>query len=323
MSGIAVVIAAWNVRDHLRDCLKSIEAETRSHPFRVVVVDNGSTDGTKEMVAAEFPKALTLRNDRNRGFVAGTNQGLAWALGETESSAFDYLLLLNADVAVRNRAIDRLAGFLDARPDAAAAAPGLLLPTGRRQTGPAGFAPTARSAWSYFSFASKLRPHRSRPLFVENRAWRSPAGLSGERRVDWLSGACLMVRADVVRRIGLMDESYFIYADDIDWGLRMTRAGAKLFFLPSIAVVHFHGVTAKTIHHEINTKWLERLFQFVRSDRGPAEAVAFRLISAGGFAARALIYSLGAPVPSLFSRLAPKAREMAVFALYSLGISVR
>jgi hypothetical protein len=213
-------------------------------------------------------------------------------------------LLLNADVVIRDGAIDRLADFLDKRPDAAGSAPGLFLPNGRPQTGPGGFAPTARSAFSYFSFAFKLFPKRSRPLFVSS--CRAPEA----RLVDWLSGACLMVRAGVVREIGLMDESYFLYADDIDWGLRMTRAGHRLYFVSEIGVVHYHGVTAKTILHEINTRWLERLFQFVRQDRGSAEAFLFRMIAAGGFALRAAIYAFGYPL---------KARDMAAFALFSLS----
>jgi hypothetical protein len=302
LAEIGIVIAAWNVRDHLRVCLKSIEAETQRHAFRVIVVDNGSTDGTSEMIAAEFPKTTVLRNDANLGFVAGTNRGLRRTLEERD----DYILLLNADIIVRGQALDRLADFLDAHPEAGGVSPGLKLPNGSPQTGPGGFAPSARSAWSYFLFVSKFRPRRSRPLFVDARAVPADG-----RRVDWLSGACLMVRADVVRKVGLMDESYFLYADDIDWGVRMTRAGSSLYFLPSVEVVHFHGVTSKTIHREINTRWLERLFQFVRTDRGAFEAFIFRLIAACGFALRALAYSLG------FS--GAKAREMAAFAAYSLS----
>ncbi len=130
-----------------------------------------------------------------------------------------------------------------------------------------------------------------------------------------------MVRAEVVRKIGLMDEAYFLYADDIDWGLRMTRAGERLYFLPEIGVVHYHGVTSKTIHQEINTRWIERVFQYVRRDRGGAEAFLFRMIAVKGFALRALLYSLAACFPPLFSRFAPKAREMAVSALFSLKTS--
>jgi N-acetylglucosaminyl-diphospho-decaprenol L-rhamnosyltransferase len=328
-TSVAVVVAAWNVKAHIRNCLRSIEMETKRHPCRVVVVDNGSVDGTSEMIAAEFPRTTVLRNDRNAGFVVATNQGLKRAL-EAEATP-DYLLLLNADVAVRDAAIDRLADFLDERAEAGAAGPGLILPDGRPQTGPGGFAPSARSAFSYFSFIFKLFPGSSRPLFVENRsAFPSPSSSTPApsfatsdfrpRPVDWLSGACLMVRTAIVREVGLMDESFFIYADDIDWGLRMTRAGNRLYFLPGIRVVHFHGVTAKTIHREINTHWLERLFQYVHRDRGPAEAFLVRMIAAGGFALRAALYSLGAALPPLFTRFAPKARETAVFALFCLGL---
>ena len=111
MTGLTVVIAAWNVRDHVKECLRSIAAETNRHPCRVVVIDNGSTDGTADMVAAEFPGVTVLRNDRNAGFVAGTNQGLKWALGDgcgnAERPSPDYFLLLNADIIIRDGAIEK------------------------------------------------------------------------------------------------------------------------------------------------------------------------------------------------------------------------
>ena len=326
-SRISVIVVAWNAREFLRKCLASVDRETRRHPYETVVVDNGSTDHSAEMVKAEFPSAALLRNDRNEGFVKGNNRALRRILAEARS---DYVLLLNSDAVVNDGAVDRLADFLDAHPEAGGAGPALILPSGAFQTGPGGWLPSLRSAFDYFFFVYKLLPRSSRPLFIDPNAERNTGThhlivlKSGQlsdvspyfspdfhRRVDWLSGACLMLRRSAVERAGLMNEEYFLYADDIDWCGRMTRQGIALYFLPGVRVVHFHGLTAKTIHKKTNTRWLKFLFRYVRLNRGLFEALFFRLIAAAGFGLRAFIHSLRSP----FSQ---KTGEMAAYAIYSL-----
>jgi GT2 family glycosyltransferase len=308
---ISIVIVAWNLRDFLRECLASVYRETRAHPFEVVVVDNGSTDGTPDMVAGEFPAAVLLRSERNLGYVGASNLGLRRVLDEGRS---ELVLLLNADVVVREGAVDAMGSYLEDHPDVGAVGPALVLPDGRLQPGPAGFRPTIGAALSYFSFFFKLAPLRSRPLFVD------PGALVRSGRpapVSWLSGACLMVRSEIVRRVGLLDERFFLYADDVDWGMRMTRAGIALHFLSTVRVVHFHGATVRTVFREVNIHWLALLFRHVELDRGSAEALLVRITAAAGFGLRAGLYALiTAAAPS--EAAARRVRETAAFALASL-----
>ncbi len=311
---IAVVIANWNLRDYLRESLASVFREAGTHPCDITVVDNGSTDGSAEMASREFPGVRLIGNETNIGFVRASNLGARRVLREGRP---DYLLFLNADVVVRDRAVDRLADYLDAHPEAAAAAPLLVLPDGRFQPGPAGFKPTLGSALAYFSFAGKILPRAVRPLFLDPKA----AVRNGNRpvSVDWLSGACLMVRVDVVGRVGLMNEEYSLYADDIEWGVRMSESGPALRFLPSVRVTHHHGITVKMVSGGFNTLWLSQLFRYVRANRGPAEAEFFRLIAAAGFGLRAFVYALRAVVPDrLANSSGRQVREMLAFAAFSL-----
>jgi N-acetylglucosaminyl-diphospho-decaprenol L-rhamnosyltransferase len=207
---VAVIVVSWNLRDNLRECLASLPAETKRHPCDVIVVDNGSA----HMAAAQFPAARLLRQPENLGFVRASNIGLRHSL---ETGRPDDLLLLSADIIIRDGAIDRLADHLDASPEAGAAGPLLVLPDGRLQPGPAGFRPTLGSAVVYFGFAGKLFPRAARPLFIDPEAalrmgWGRPMA------VDRISGACLMVRSEVVRRVGLMNERFRLFDDDIEWG---------------------------------------------------------------------------------------------------------
>ena len=312
---VSIVIAAWNLRAHLRECLSAVEREAGSRSYDIMVVDNGSTDGTAEMVAREFPRAVLIRNKTNLGFVRATNAGLRKALAEGRS---EYLLLLNADVVVRDGAVDRLAGYLDAHPEVVAVAPLLLLPDGRPQPGPAGFNPTLGSALAYFFLAGKILPFAARPLFIDSEAFGSRNGRTRAVEVEWLSGACLLVRAETVRRVGLMNEEYYLYADDIEWGVRMSALGGVLHFLPSVHVTHHHGATVKAVDRGFNTRWLDQLFAHVRRDRGAGEAALFRIVAAAGFGLRALLYALQALRPTRYASAGLKVRETLAYAFFSL-----
>ena len=125
------------------------------------------------------------------------------------------------------------------------------------------------------------------PLFIDQ-------GAIGRRqrakRVEWLSGACLLVRRRLVEKVGLLNEDSFFYLDDIDWGQRMGRLGIALHYLPWVRVLHDHGVTYRRVLKRFNTKWLEMLFDYVRRERGTIEAGLFRAFAVLGFLIRFVYY---------------------------------
>lgn len=312
---LSVIVVTWNARDFLRQCLRSLAAETRVRALDVHVVDNASTDGSSEMVRAEFPAVRLTRNPENLGFARANNIALRRVIEEGRS---DYILLLNADVAVLDGAVDKLVEYLESHPAVGAAGPTLVLPDGRLQAGVGGYLPSALSGLAYFLFLNRIFPGSSEPLFIDQ-------GAIGRRRrakrVEWLSGACLLVRRRLVEKVGLLNEDYFFYLDDIDWGQRMGRLGIALHYLPWVRVLHDHGVTYRRVLKRFNTKWLEMLFDYVRRERGAIEAGLFRAFAVLGFLARFVYYGAGAVRGDADRRY--KLAETAAFLRYSLGLGRR
>lgn len=283
---VSIIIVTWNVRDFLKQCLHSVYKETKDIIIEVFVVDNASTDGTSEMVKEQFPQVRLITAEKNLGFTKANNLAIQTILNEGQS---DFFLILNSDTVIQDRAVDLMVSYLIENPAVGAVSPVLILPNGKFQTGTAGFLPTAWTGFTYFFFVFKLFPKKTKSFFIE------PSYFSKKRKivsVDWLSGACLMLRKKTIEKTGLMDEKYFIYADDIDWGKRMKQEGFLLHYLPWLHVLHYHGITFDKIHKRTNTDWLIMLYSYIQRERGMFEYRLFRFFSIGGFFLRLFLYVL-------------------------------
>ncbi len=286
---LSVVIVTWNARDFLRECLESVYSQTSPSAvdFEIFVVDNGSADGSPDMVAADFPAVRLIRNRENLGFPKANNMALEQIVREGRS---DLITLVNSDMIIIERAIEKMAACMEENPGLAAVGPAFVLSDGRFQVGTGGYLPTARTMFNYFFFLFKVFPLRARGFFIEQAAFAEKEGLVP---VEWLSGGCLTIRRAVVERIGLLDEDYFFYAEDLSWGRRMKREGFRLAYFPQAKVVHFHGVTYRTVYAEVNTKWLRMLFHYIRKDRGAFTYGLVRIFSVCGYLFRLLFFTAG------------------------------
>ena len=205
-----------------------------------MVVDNASTDGTVELLAQRWPQILVLENQTNVGFARAVNQGIRATSGEL-------VLLLNPDTLPSGRAIDALRAGLDADPAAVAAGPRIVDGEGRPEI----------SWWSHLGPFAEWRLRRLRLAYDggDPAASRRVEGLMGRRReVDWLTGACLLIRRQAAVAAGLMDERYFLYFDDVDLCATLRTGGGRILFLPEAEIVHLRGhATARrpeaTAHH--------------------------------------------------------------------------
>jgi N-acetylglucosaminyl-diphospho-decaprenol L-rhamnosyltransferase len=306
---LAAVVVNWNTCALLRQCLAALGPDaTASARRHVICVDNGSSDGSAAMVRAEFPAVALIANAENRGFAAAANQGIALALEERHA---DYVALVNSDVIAPPHALASLVAHLESDPTVATVGPALRLADDRLQRGAAGYPLTAWSGVCQFLFLSALSGGRLHGFFLDSDRY---IGTADPVAVDWVSGACMVVRADAIRRIGLLDERLFMYGEDVDWCLRMGRHGFAVRYAPATEVVHRQGASSAAA----SPRWLQSACELVRRERGPAEYLVFRTAAALGLGIRQLGYRL-AYLASRHERYRRLAADMGVYAAWALG----
>ncbi len=235
MTDLGIVIVNWNTRDLLRDCLKSVLAST-GVSFQVVVVDNASTDGSAEMVQMEFPEVTLIVSEINGGYSYANNLGLRMlGFGRDEpSSAPRYALLLNPDTVVPEDGFRQMVAFMDADPQIGVAGPRLVMLDGQLDMACRRSFPTPEVSFYRMIGLSKLFP-KSRRFGRYNVTYLDPDQLT---EVDSVVGAYMQVRREAIAEVGLLDEVYFMYAEDIDWAYRVKKAGWTVWYNPMVTVLH-------------------------------------------------------------------------------------
>jgi N-acetylglucosaminyl-diphospho-decaprenol L-rhamnosyltransferase len=228
---LTVVVVSHDHGRYLEACLRSLEPGRHAVSLEVIVVDNASRDETSEVVA-RFPWALLVRNTEREGFSANNNKALRRARGR-------HALLLNPDTEVEDGALQTLVAFLDENPRVGLCGPQLRYPDGRVQASCRRF---PNLAWVL------LRRTPLRLVLSETEATRAHlmADFDHDRRarVDWLLGAAIAARRELLATVGLLDEGFFLYVEDIDWALRAGQAGWEVWYVPEARVVHHHQAQA-------------------------------------------------------------------------------
>jgi len=240
MPAVAILIICHNGREYLRDCLESILASDDS-PFvrRIVVVDNASTDGSADFLAAEFPQITLLRGAKNLGFAGGNNLG--WDYIRTNLPAVQYLALLNQDTVVKSGWLAELASFMESRPVIAAAQARLMLHPRTDIFNSAGNI----SHFLGFGFTTQFgSPDSGSP-----QPWR---------RLGFVSGAAVLLRTDALHRTGLFDPAFFAYLEDADLSWKLRQLGYDLAYVPASVVYHKYEFKADWSHYYLleRNRWL-------------------------------------------------------------------
>jgi GT2 family glycosyltransferase len=233
---ISIVIVSYNGREHLRRCLESLATRPSAAEREVIVVDNDSADGSADMVASDFPSVRLLRTRRNLGFAAGANRGIKEATGEA-------IVLLNPDSEIEADPFAPMLAYLREHDDIGIVAPRLLNPDGSLQLSCRRFPTFSVALFNRYSLLTRLFPRNRCSARYLLSDWRHDSVSD----VDWVSGACLMVRRPLLERFGLLDEGYFMYIEDVDLCQRVHRAGLKVVYYPAVSVVHHIGRSSRTL----------------------------------------------------------------------------
>jgi GT2 family glycosyltransferase len=287
MLNISVVIVSFNTRELLHGCLDSLRA--CALPLHVVVVDNASRDGSAAMVRERFPNVALVALDENSGFAAGTNAGLRRVMSsgrlisselKTQNSKLDYLLLLNPDTVVHPGAIEALAAFLDAHPRVGAVGPRLLNTDGTVQPAAFRFPTLSMTALDLFP-PGEVLPGRLYNSWWHGRYPQEPTACA-PFPIDHPLGACILARRDVIEQVGMLDEQFFMYAEEVDWCYRVRQAGWAIWQEPRACVTHVGGAATSQFRSRMQIALYASRLRFFRKHYSPHLARAHRLIIRAG-----------------------------------------
>lgn len=258
---LSIILVNLNTKELLYDALAALPEACSGLVYETIVVDNGSSDGSPAMVREQFPGAQLIVNQRNVGFAAANNQAF-------EVAHSDLILLLNTDTRAAPGSISALVQFIHSHPQAGIAGPRLINLDGTFQGSAANFPTIPQES---LLLLGNLSRHLRGPVFPFHQL---PPELS-PRQVDWVSGACLLIRRIVIDQIGPLDEGYFMYTEETDWCYRAKQAGWEIWWVPEPVVLHYNGATAKQTHALKRWQVYGSKIRFFRKHHGRAAAWMF------------------------------------------------
>ena len=271
---LSVIIVTYNTREMTLECLRVLMIALEGVRAEIFVIDNASNDGTAGAIRLAFPQAHIIANERNVGFGAANNQAMKVAGGE-------FFLLLNSDAFPAKNAIAALIDFLKNNPQAGVAGPRLLNADGTLQISCHSF-PTPTYAWLenlWLSRGYTCWPHDK------------------ELRVDFVVGACMLLRREVYEQIGGFDEEFFMYAEEADWQRRMQNERWEVVFVPNACVIHLGGASGLSEKATINRHFFDSLDTYQRKHHGIAGLISLRMAMAVGCLLRSVLWGIASLRP--------------------------
>lgn len=273
---VSVIIISYNTRAMTLECLKSVHADLASMPAEVIVIDNASKDGSPAAIRQDYPETRVIENTSNSGFGAANNQGMRLAAGE-------FFLLLNSDAFPEQGAIGAMIDCLQRHPNAAMVGPRLLNGDGSLQVSCYRFPSPAR-AWLENLWISALFPRS--PVLGDYRQW--PHDI--ERPVDWIIGACIMLRREIFEKTGGFDETFFMYQEEADWQRAVRDMGFEIMFTPTSRVKHLGGASGANEVARVNASFFESLDYYQKKHHGMLGVVLVRMAMVLGCFMRGLLW---------------------------------
>ncbi|MHB0859247.1 MAG: glycosyltransferase family 2 protein [Anaerolineae bacterium] len=274
---LSIVIVNWNVAALLDNCLRAIYASPCARPegqgvwrlggctFETFVVDNASRDGSVALVREHYPQVRVIANLENLGFTAGNNQALRLARGR-------YALLLNPDTRVVGDALARMLAYADEHAEVGVVGPRLLYGDGSPQSSRRRF-PTFLMALFESTLLHQWWPHNRWA-----RAYHmADAPDDRTQEVGWVTGACMLVRAEAYQQVGLLDEGFFMYSEELDWCRRIADAGWRIVYLPEAVVVHLEGRSSDQVVAARHIRFQSSKIRYLRKHHGALQSQALRL----------------------------------------------
>ena len=262
---LSIITVSWNVRDLLRECIRSVDVSRGQLQLEMIVVDSASSDGSAEMIRREFPWVELIVCKKNLGFPSGNNLGIARAKGRN-------ILLLNPDTIVVDDALPVMVHYVDQHADIGALGAKLLNPDLSIQSSRRRF-PTMLTAIFESTWLESIAPA---PILRHYYALDLPDDESAD--VDWVTGACLMVPRPVIDQVGPLDEEYFMYSEELDWCRRIKDAGWRVLYLPQAKIIHHIGKSSEQAVTDRHINFQRAKLRYFRKFHGRWKATLLRML---------------------------------------------
>ncbi|MDD5008629.1 MAG: glycosyltransferase family 2 protein [Candidatus Omnitrophica bacterium] len=259
---LSVVIVNWNTRLLLKQCIDSIHKATKRISYEIIVADNDSKDGSQEMIASEYKDVILIKNNKNLGFNRANNQAIKESKG-------DYILILNPDTIVLDDATEKMVKYMRENPQAAALGCKILNGDG--------------TLHPYFRKIPTLGKEIIRLMLPErftlDELKTKDIDYEHSREIEVLSGCCMLVRRSTFDKIGLLDERYFMYGDDIDLCHQIRKNRMKIFYIPDASIIHFMKGSSRQCKAEMSIEAYKGMHKLIRKLYGAFPALIHRLFA--------------------------------------------
>ncbi len=287
---LTVVMVSYNTKELLKRSLKSIYENVKKISFEIIVVDNGSSDNSVKVIRREFPQVKLIENRENLGFARANNQAI------NKQSRARYFLLINPDTSFRANSAYEMIKFMDDHPQVGILGCKILNTDGTIQPSNSGFPNLFTEFLRVFQLKRLIPGVRLRKKIGEK--WSGMLGSTLReyfrvywdseriREVDWVTGACLLVRRKAMEDVGLLDEDFFMYYEDADWCYRMREKGWKTFYFPSFEVVHYVGKSDSRFNPRTFIERHKSMYHYFRKHKGKKAVSLLRLFTFGGLTLR-------------------------------------
>lgn len=285
---LSIVIVSYNTRDMLRDCLCSLPAASYGYETEVFVVDNASPDDSAEMVRVEFPEIHLMANTGNPGFARANNQALIKSSGR-------FVLILNPDTVPEAGSLSILLRYLEQHADVGAVGPMLLNSDGTLQRNGRTFPTPFRELLGHTGLRNLIKGSRG-PGWEYGRS-----DFEVEADTDSVTGACMMVPRHVIDSVGMLDEDFFMFYEEVEWCWRIKRAGLRVVYVPQSRVVHHWMGSVRQQSRIMTIRLFQSMLIYYRKTAGPAARAASYAVYGAGFTKNELLY-LGVAVKRLMRR---------------------
>jgi N-acetylglucosaminyl-diphospho-decaprenol L-rhamnosyltransferase len=262
VTDLSIIIVSWNTCDLTRNCLASVYAYPPKCEFEVCVVDNASADGSAAMIRESFPQARLIENDENVGFARANNQAI-------RQTTAHYVLLLNSDTRAHPGALEALVTFMNEHPEAGAAGAHILNPDGTLQMSCYPAPTVSRELWRLLHLDT-LRPYGEYRM----ADWST----EHPQEIDSALGAGLILRRKALDGVGLLDENYFMYSEEIDLCYRLKKSGWHIYWVPQARIIHYGGQSTRQAAVAMFLRLYQGKIIYIRKHYGRLKAILYKLV---------------------------------------------